>query len=300
MAVCYVCRGKTSKMCHACGAVYYCSKACQIQDWKKGGHKQTCGGSQLSPKEIKTLAKTPRVKSKFELTTCEEIDVAGFEAMLRIKFDKLEKTNMEEFHAIKEERTNLKNLVSRHSWPSREQVSSWIKCGNVDRIPDHVMFVGSFGPSSEQLKLYNHELLMELYECLASANDLVKVDGRMRKLAWKLKKHGEVVNSPEGIFFIPIAVLSSVENALPIMGPVKRKSAFRSLLFHYLILKHFSVDRFLRKPYHLRSIGREDYGKSIFYEEEHPSQILNDKMTLTTMIDHAWNTVGEWVQMPRA
>lgn len=297
MAVCYVCRNKTSKMCDACQKVYYCSKACQKKDWKEGGHKQTCGGSELSPREVKTIAKTPQIKSKFELTTFEEIDVAGFEAILRIKFDDLAKTNMEELRAIKKERINLKNQILRHVWPTKEQVINWIKGGNVDKIPDHVMFVGSFGSSIEQIQLYNHDLFMELHDCLTIADDLVKVDGRIRRLAWQFKKHGEVVNSPDGIFFIPIAMLNSVEN-IPIMGPVRRKSAFRSLLFHYLILKHFSIDRFLRKTY-VRSLEREEYGKAIVHENYNPNQILDDKLTLTTMIDHAWNNVGEWVQMPR-
>lgn len=284
-------------MCHACQAVYYCSKPCQMKDWKKGGHKQTCSGSGISPREVKTIAKFPNVRSKFDLPTCEEIDVAGFEAMLRIKFDALAKKNLEEIQAIKAERKRLKNAITCQTWPSKEQVLNWIKGGNVDRIPDHIMFVGTFGSSSEQAELYNHDLFMELYNCLLVSDHLVKVDGRIRRIGWLLKKHGESLNLPDGIFFIPIATFNLAEN-IPIIGPTRRKGAFRSLLFHYLILKHFTIDRFLNRSYG-RAIKKEGYSSTVLHEDNSRVQIMNDRMTLTTMIDHAWNNVGEWLQMPR-
>lgn len=321
MGLCAVCQSNTSKVCHACQVTFYCSKQCQTQDWKKGGHKQTCEGSNMSPKEVKkcsfpkerqTITKAMSAKlakkvvkisnesNKFQLTTSEEIDVAGFEAMLRIKFDQLAESNMEEYNAILEERKKLKDIIRRYPWPSKEQVLNWIKAGNIDRIHDQVMFFGSFGTATEQISLYCHEILLELYECLATADELVKVDGKMRRLAWHLKKQGEIVKCPDGIFFLPIAMLSSIEN-IPIIGPVKRKSGFRSLLFHYLILKHFCFDRFLRSPYlSIRSFGREGFGNAMFHEDDNASQFKNDRMTFTTMIDHAWNSVGEWVQLPRA
>ena len=31
------------KKCSGCGEVYYCSRHCQMKDWKKGGHKKVCG-----------------------------------------------------------------------------------------------------------------------------------------------------------------------------------------------------------------------------------------------------------------
>lgn len=297
MAVCYVCHKETSKMCHACQTVFYCSKVCQKVDWKQGGHKKSCRGSELSPQQVKTVAKLPKPGNGLELTTCEEIDVAGFEAMLRMKFDGLAKTNMEELRAIKAERKHLRSLICRHSWPSEEQVSNWIKCGNVDRIPDHVMFIGTFGSANDQLRLYNHELFTELYQSLSMADHLVKVDGRIRRVAWLLKKHGELINPPDGIYFIPIAMFSGIEN-LPIIGPVRRKCGFRSLLFHYLLLKHFAIDRFLRRSFR-KAMEREEYSNSVQIDEHHPSQMMNDRMTMTTMIDHAWNSIGEWIQMPK-
>jgi hypothetical protein len=33
------------KRCSACRAVAYCSKACQMTDWKSGGHKRHCKGT---------------------------------------------------------------------------------------------------------------------------------------------------------------------------------------------------------------------------------------------------------------
>ena len=30
------------KKCSGCAAAFYCSRACQVQDWKKGGHSKTC------------------------------------------------------------------------------------------------------------------------------------------------------------------------------------------------------------------------------------------------------------------
>jgi len=328
MGLCFVCQSETSKICHACQVTFYCSKQCQTQDWKKGGHKQTCQGSNLSPKEVKktvfpkdkpkstAIAKSMPTKvvkkpmkissgkNNLQLTTSEEIDVAGFEAMLRIRFDKLAESNMEEFNAILDERRNLTNLVGRHPWPSKEQVLNWIKFGNVNQVHDQVMLFGSLGqPSlgspSEQTKLYCHEILLELYECLATSEELVKVDGKMRRLAWKLKKHGESVNCPDGIFFLPIALFGSNEN-IPIIGPVKRKSGYKSLLLHYLILKHFIIERVMTSPFQsIRSFGREGFGHAMLHENESFSRIRNDKMTFTTMIDHAWNSVGEWVQLPR-
>lgn len=337
MGLCNVCQSETSKICHACQTTFYCSKQCQTQDWKKGGHKQTCEGSSMSPKEVKKVSfpkekqkittiskniptkitkksmnnKISTIKNKFQLTTSEEIDVAGFEAILRIKFDKLAESNMEEYNEILEERRNLANLVRRHTWPSKEQVLSWIKAGNVNQVHDQIMFYGSLGSTSEQTSLYCHELLLELYECLATADDLVKVDGRMRRLAWKMKKHGDSANCPDGMFFLPIAIFISGES-IPNIGPVKRKSGYKALLLHYLILKHFCIERVLQDPFtfianctariiksSISPIGREGFGHAFFHDHENFSQIKNDKMTFTTMIDHAWNTVGEWVQMPR-
>lgn len=296
MARCYVCDIKTSKMCNACQTVYYCSKFCQKTDWNDG-HKQACKGSLESPKEIKTLNRMPKSKIKFELTTHEEIDVVGFEAMLRIKFDGLAQSNMEELQAIKEERKRLKNRIGRYAWPSKETVDSFILDGNVDRIQDQVIVLGSFGSVLEQVQLYNHDLMKMLYECLGRANDLVKVDGRIRRLAWQFKKHGEKVALQDGIFFLPLAVISGADN-LPIVGPARRKSAYKSLLFHFLILKYFTIDRFLRKLY-VRSVPRDAFGTAILNEMDHPNAINEARITLSTMIDYAWNNVGEWIQIPR-
>ena len=33
---------KESQRCARCRVVYYCSKKCQVEDWKRGGHKQAC------------------------------------------------------------------------------------------------------------------------------------------------------------------------------------------------------------------------------------------------------------------
>jgi hypothetical protein len=46
-ANCQVCdEGQKLKRCGGCGAVLYCSKACQLAHWKRGGHKAVCKAAQ--------------------------------------------------------------------------------------------------------------------------------------------------------------------------------------------------------------------------------------------------------------
>ncbi|KAJ1455549.1 hypothetical protein M885DRAFT_565118, partial [Pelagophyceae sp. CCMP2097] len=39
---CCVCAAPDGKHCVKCKSRHYCSKACQLVDWKKGGHKEQC------------------------------------------------------------------------------------------------------------------------------------------------------------------------------------------------------------------------------------------------------------------
>ena len=41
---CYSCKkeGEGMKQCDRCFSACYCSRECQIKDWKEGGHKEEC------------------------------------------------------------------------------------------------------------------------------------------------------------------------------------------------------------------------------------------------------------------
>ncbi len=42
---CYSCHQNASQVCSKCKKRFYCSRTCQIDDWKFGGHKYFCGES---------------------------------------------------------------------------------------------------------------------------------------------------------------------------------------------------------------------------------------------------------------
>jgi hypothetical protein len=35
-------QGHGSKKCSGCRAVWYCGEACQLADWREGGHRRVC------------------------------------------------------------------------------------------------------------------------------------------------------------------------------------------------------------------------------------------------------------------
>ncbi|KAF7357102.1 MYND-type domain-containing protein [Mycena sanguinolenta] len=41
------------KRCSGCLSAYYCSRKCQANDWRRGGHRQTCGPREYSPTSTK-------------------------------------------------------------------------------------------------------------------------------------------------------------------------------------------------------------------------------------------------------
>eukprot|EP01045_Picozoa_sp_COSAG04_P026136 COSAG04_NODE_3568_length_2701_cov_1.525365_1_plen_277_part_10 len=56
---CHVCsaaiKRDTDSRCAGCQAIYYCGRACQVQDWKHGGHKLACARFQEDMRQREAL-----------------------------------------------------------------------------------------------------------------------------------------------------------------------------------------------------------------------------------------------------
>ncbi|KAF7348040.1 MYND-type domain-containing protein [Mycena sanguinolenta] len=47
-----ICPKQDLKRCSGCLTTYYCSETCQTNDWKRGGHRETCGRLSMRRKEL--------------------------------------------------------------------------------------------------------------------------------------------------------------------------------------------------------------------------------------------------------
>jgi hypothetical protein len=64
---------KQFKRCKACLGVYYCSRECQVQHWKEGGHKQVC--KRLRKERVeKSVGLAPSTSSNKGTSTCTSKD----------------------------------------------------------------------------------------------------------------------------------------------------------------------------------------------------------------------------------
>lgn len=53
MSQCKVCNGAAKQKCSGCLSIFYCSRECQVKDWKNG-HKNEC-----KPYEVSLVLKIP-------------------------------------------------------------------------------------------------------------------------------------------------------------------------------------------------------------------------------------------------
>jgi len=67
--MCNVCGFASSFHCASCKLVSYCSKECQVLDWKEGGHRDVC-----KKKKQASEVKNPFALNEFELVSEEAVD----------------------------------------------------------------------------------------------------------------------------------------------------------------------------------------------------------------------------------
>jgi hypothetical protein len=93
---CCVCAAPNGKHCAKCKSRHYCSKACQLVDWKEGGHKEQCRqlAAEFQDRLLDELM--PKKKVKEEPAIVEDISpAAGFKAAPRLSAVPTDKTAVE-------------------------------------------------------------------------------------------------------------------------------------------------------------------------------------------------------------
>ena len=149
------------KKCGRCMEVEYCSKECQVKDWRM--HKLACCPDSMG----------------------EDIDrdLAEFTAKCRTQYSEIPSSK-----ELGEK--ELKRLVSSNPWPSKKKTDHFLKSYEMGELGE-----GFFAPGDGP-RYYNYTLGKELYNA-GGISDIVKRWVAMRRVGWKIKAHGESVAGKE-------------------------------------------------------------------------------------------------------
>ena len=157
---CASCGKKGKKKCGRCMEVKYCSRECQVGDWRM--HKVVCCPDSMG----------------------EDIDrdLAEFSAMYRQQYKSLRRYVGPYLTRSKPSQEGWrKRFVSSNPWPSKQVVEHYLKTHEFAQ-----------GDGLKMLRFYNHSLAKELYNA-GGVSDPVERRVALRRVGWKIKAHGERV-----------------------------------------------------------------------------------------------------------
>lgn len=154
------------KPCSRCRKVFYCGKVCQLQHWKKGGHKKTCIA------ETRGVNKNENLKSKSERGTENE-------------------TGNETYGATKSEREELVNELQELSKEEREMLlSQW------DQMSPDQLLPPSLIELEQLLTQHRKEMSGLMYKAAYESMDeesTKQMVNRMKELKELIKLQEELV-----------------------------------------------------------------------------------------------------------
>ena len=148
------------KRCGRCKEIKYCSRECQVNDWRM--HKLAC-----SP-----------------VTMGHDIDndLTEFSARWTKKWSSWD-SSKDPYDMAEMEEKEQKRVVSKNPWPSEHEVVQYMKTNWISQIHK------SYG-IDDGVQYYNHHLGKELYNA-AGVSDRVKQMVAFRRVGWKIKLHGD-------------------------------------------------------------------------------------------------------------
>ena len=151
------------KQCGRCMEVKYCTKDCQVADWRM--HKLACCPEPMGENINEELAAISHYCIPWLLLDARE-----------------EQGDLE-----------LKRFVSSKPWPSKEEHLACLTSYNFFKLMSEMARGrNSFFDMEDGTKFYNHTLGKELYNAWG-VSDPKKHLVALRRVGWKIKAHGERV-----------------------------------------------------------------------------------------------------------
>ena len=149
------------KQCGRCMEVKYCTRDCQVADWRM--HKLACCPELMGEDIDEELAAFVNFCTPSQLTQMGE----------------------------EQEDSGLKRFVSSNPWPSKQEVCRDLRSDNFFKLMSEVGSDGHFD-MGDGTKFYNHTLGKELFNAWG-VSDPGKHVVALRRVGWKIKAHGERV-----------------------------------------------------------------------------------------------------------